>query len=200
MTHSEPARTRYRRAEAVERAQFRWVMAGGGVSVAIIALQLGFGDRFDGLWFLFLFSLNLPIVAIGIAITRYRLYDIDRIISSTIAYTLVSAVLATVLAAGFIGLQLVLEPWTRDSTIAVAGSTLLAAALFRPVRSRVQAIVDRRFHRARYDAERTVEAFAGRLRDQLDLGALTGKLRRTAEAAIEPASTAVWLRAGRGNP
>ena len=141
-------------------------------------------------------------VAVGVAMLRYRLYEIDRIVSRTVSYGLLSA--------GLIGLYLLvvallrplLEPLTGSSALAVAASTLAVAAVFNPARRRLQAAVDRRFDRARYDAARAVDAFAARLRDQVDLDEITGGLRDTVAATVAPARVAVWLRAppDRGDP
>jgi hypothetical protein len=125
---------------------------------------------------------------------RYRLYDIDRIVSRTVSYGL--------LTAGLIGLYLLvvallrtlLEPLTGSSALAVAGSTLAVAAAFNPARTRLQAVVDRRFDRARYDAVRAVDRFAARLRDQVDLDQITTGLCDTVNATVAPGRVAVWLR------
>jgi len=187
---------RYRRSDGVHRTQIRWVLASGAVTTALIVALLAFGDRFWWLWPLWLASTLLPAVAIAIAITRYRLYEIDRIISRTLGYGLVTAVLFVVFGAVNLGLQGILSEATRSQPLIVAASTLLVAALFNPLRVRVQRIVDRRFNRARYDAERTVEQFSGRLRDELDLATLTDALQDTTRAVVEPSSAGVWLRSG----
>lgn len=192
---------RYRHSDGVRRAQIRWVLAAAGLS-GVLFPALFVEDHLPGvpIWELWLASIMLWPVAIAIAILRYRLYDIDRIISRTISYTVVTAVLFTT----FAGLNLILQGAIRGAVatpdaelnpLVVAASTLAVAALFSPVRSRVQAIVDRRFHRARYDAERTVGGFAGRLRDELDLPTLTGALRGVAIDTVEPMTSGVWLRA-----
>ncbi len=187
---------RYRRSDGVRRTQIRWVLASGSVTVSLVVALLLFGDRFDWLWQLWILSTILPAIAVGIAITRYHLYEIDRIISRTIGYGVVTGVLFAVFAAVNVGLQGALNAATSREPLVVAGSTLLVAALFNPLRSRVQSIVDRRFNRASYDAERTVERFSGQLRDELDLATLARELQRTSVAAVEPATSAVWLRAG----
>lgn len=189
---------RYRRADPVPRAQIRWVLAASATTVGLLALLLLFGNEVPGLWDLFFLSTVLPAIAIGIAITRYRLYDIDRIISRSIAYATVTVVLLTVLGIGIVGLQWILTPVTGGDGLAVAGSTLVVATLFNPLRTRIQSRVDRRFHRARYDTDLTIQRFSGRLRDELDLTTLTGELQRATVAAVEPASTAVWLRSTAG--
>jgi hypothetical protein len=189
---------RYRGADLVRRAQIRWVLAASATTVGLLALLFAFGERVPGLWDLFFVSTILPAIAIGIAITRYRLYDIDRIISRSIAYAAVTVVLLTVVGIGIVGLEWILTPVTGGHALAVAGSTLVAATLFNPLRTRVQSRVDRRFHRARYDTDLTIQQFSGRLRDELDLTTLTGELQRATMTAVEPASTAVWLRTAIG--
>jgi hypothetical protein len=189
---------RYRRADVISRTQMRWVLAAEAVSVALAIALAVFGDEFADLWAFWLSSMGLPVLAIALAITRYHLYDIDRIISRTISYATVTAVLFAAFAATTIGLQRIvtgaflsgdeLEPWV------VAASTLLVAALFNPVRRRVQSAVDRRFHRARYDSAGIVAGFSGRLRGQLDLPTVSRELAATTAHALEPSTTAVWLR------
>ena len=185
---------RYRSAAGIERVQMSWVVAAVVASTILLVLLAPLGGAVPELWNLWLISSTLPIVAVAIAITRYRLYDIDRIVSRSISYAIITAVLFAV----FYGLNLVLQTAlggvVGDSPIVVAVSTLVVAALFAPVRTRVQAIVDRRFHRARYDTERTVATYAERLREELDLEALIDELERTTATAVEPDRTLVWLR------
>ncbi len=133
-------------------------------------------------------------VAIGIAILRYHLYDLDRVVSRTVAYSLVIALLGVVFVAVVFGLQALLAPVTSGQTIPVAASTLLVLTLFQPIYRRVRRAVDRRFDRARYDADRTAEAFAGRLRDETNLAAVTSDLTRTTTASLSPATLGIWLR------
>jgi hypothetical protein len=129
-------------------------------------------------------------VAIGIAVLRYRLYEIDRIISRTLAYAIVTGVLIGVYA-GVVLLATRVLPF--HTPVAVAGATLLAAALFNPMRRRVQRIVDRRFNRARYDTDKTVAAFAARLKDAVDLDAVRDDLAGVVHRAQEPAHVSVWM-------
>jgi len=185
---------RWRRAAGVERAQLKWLAAALAV-VAIVfpisfATDAGPADLID--LASVLTAACIP-VAIGIAILRYRLYDIDRIISRALAWAIVSGLLVAVFGGAILVLQGILDTVTRGDTLAVAASTLLAFALFQPLRQRVQRAVDRRFDRARYDAERTAAAFADRLRDQVDLDALASDIRATATQAVRPTSASVWL-------
>jgi uncharacterized membrane protein YfcA len=133
-------------------------------------------------------------VAIGVAVLRYRLFEIDRIISRTIGWAVLSTLLVGVLATTIVGLQALLAPFTNSDTLAVAVSTLLAAALFQPLRRRVQAAVDRRFDRAAYDAQRTVAAFAGHLRDEVDLDRIRDRIRLVTGETVRPATIGIWLR------
>jgi hypothetical protein len=188
---------RYRRAVGVARLQLRWLVAAlvallGAVVFGIGASSVA-GDDF-WVWIPAAIGYLMVPTSIGMAISRYRLYDIDRIISRTIAYTGVTALLAGVFVGAVLGLQAVLTPFTQGQTVAVAASTLLVLALFQPVRSRLKRAVDRRFDRARYDAERTAVAFAERLRDEVDIEAVADDLRSTVQASMRPASLGLWLR------
>jgi uncharacterized membrane protein YbhN (UPF0104 family) len=139
-------------------------------------------------------TLPLAALAVAVAVLRYRLYDIDRILSRTIGWALVSLILASVFVGVIIGLQALLAPVTENNTLAVAASTLLAAALFQPLRVRVQRTVDRRFNRSRVDAQRTIDTFGIQLRDEVDLAALQRQLLETVEGAVNPDRTALWIR------
>ena len=134
---------------------------------------------------------SLP-VCISFAISKYRLYDIDRIISRTLAYTIVTGLLAGVYA-GLVLLATRALPVPLSTPAAVAGATLVAAALFSPLRRRVQQTVDRRFNRARYDADRTIAAFAARLSGVTDLDAVQADLASAVQQALEPAQVWVWM-------
>ena len=139
--------------------------------------------------------LVIPPVATGAAVLRYRLYDLDRIFSRTLAYGL----LTLVLGGGYVAVALVLGQLVgRDSSLAVAGATLAVAALFQPARRRIQALVDRRFNRRRHDAAQTIAAFGTRLRDQVDLDTLTGELLAVANQTMQPTQASLWLRPPRG--
>lgn len=188
---------RYRRSAAIERHQLRWFAA----AVLLAAFPTVMSPLSSGLagpmWALAaLAGLLLVPVSVGIAVTRYRLYEIDRLISRGLSWALLSAILVAVYAGAVLLLQAVLAGATQGQTLAVAASTLTAAALFQPLRRRIQQVVDRRFDRARYDMERTAAAFAGRLRDQVDLAGLETDIASTIRSALHPATTAVWVRAG----
>ena len=133
-------------------------------------------------------------IAIGVAMLRYRLYDYDLIIRRTLVYGALTLVLGAAYVGSVLGLQALLSPFTANDGLAVAVSTLAVAALFGPVRLRVQRAVDRRFYRSRYDAQRTLEAFATKLRDEVDLGSLTDALRAASRSTVRPASASIWLR------
>ncbi len=191
---------RYRRAAGIERAQLKWfaaVVISLPAFLASTALYQATGaagvvGNVAGAVAYLGFAL-LP-VAIGIAILRYRLYEIDRLISRTISYGVLTAIVGGLFVGFILVFQAVLAPVTGSNELAVAGSTLLAAALFQPIRRRVQRLVDRRFNRTRYDAERTVAAFAARLADEVDLDQLRAEILATVAATVEPSSVSLWLR------
>jgi hypothetical protein len=184
---------RFRRARGVERQQLRWValatvLVAVNAAVDLAALALG------AYWLApIVGGLNPPILsaAIGAAILRYRLYDLDRIISRTLAYGLLSVLLGLGYAAVVLGLGRLLP---EGSSLAVAAATLAVAAVFQPARRRIQRLVDRRFNRRRHDAGQTIAAFSGRLRQEIDLDALTGELLNVAEQTMQPTQASLWLR------
>ncbi len=185
---------RYRRARGVERAQLKWFAYVGLVVVPTLLVAIVTGGATSGplavltnvAWATAIGGLTLLPITIGIAVLRYRLYEIDRLVSRTIAYGVVSVVLAGVFVAIVLAVPTVLGPVTGSSTIAAATSTLVVAGLFQPIRGRVQRIVDRRFNRARYDAEATISAFAGRLRNEVDLEHLRAEILATVTQTVEP--------------
>jgi hypothetical protein len=187
----------WRRASGERRQQLKWLASGAFVSIVCLFLagnvgaSSGNGPTFWGvLGGLAWMGVTALPVSIGVAILKYRLYEIDRIISRTLAYAIVTGLLVGVYA----GLVLLAtEVFGFHSGVAVAVSTLVAAALFSPVRRRVQHVVDRRFNRARYDAERTVNEFAGRLQDVVDPDAVRADLAGVVDAALEPTHVSVWL-------
>ncbi len=186
---------RYRRGTLIERAQLRWFGAAVALTMAMLILSVLLGSEPIGqlAWLGGIIALSLIPVAIGIAILRYRLYEIDRVISRTLGWTVVTGLLVAVFAAVVVVLQSVLSPFTKENTLAVATSTLVVAAMFQPLRRRVQRAVDRRFDRARYDGQRTVDGFAEHLRSDVDLASIRASLVSTAEQAVRPADVSVWL-------
>ena len=191
---------RYRRAEGLERVQMRWLVAAiafaafANIVWAILVSMLQ-SDSFLP-WILVGIAYPCMPVAIAFAIQRYRLYDIDRIISRTIAYVAVLIVLAMVFGLGVLLLSSALASFAQGASIAVAASTLITYAVLQPVLAWVRRYVDRRFDRTRYDAERTVEAFAVRLRHETNVEAVTSDLAATTRAVVAPTSTSLWLRPG----
>ena len=151
-------------------------------------------------WLGAIISLTLIPVAIGVAILRYRLYEIDRLVSRTIGWALVTAVLVGVFVTLVVTLQTVFAQLANESSLAVAASTLVAFALFQPVRRRVQRAVDRRFDRARYDGDQTTQAFARLVREQVEIDALARDLRAAVDASMSPAGLALWLRTVHPSP
>ena len=179
---------RFARSSGEERLQLKWCASAAlllvVVFVASIWLNSAAVNVLQSLAFLCLWA------AIAVAVLKYRLYDIDRIISRTLAYTIVTGLLVGVYA----GLVLLAtQVLTLKSPVAVAGSTLAAAALFSPLRSRVQRAVDRRFNRARYDADQMVAAFSARLKNAVDLDAVPADLASVVQRALEPAHVSVWI-------
>jgi hypothetical protein len=188
--------TRFRRARGVERLQLRWVVFAAGfsaVAIAVILVSWALGTEALWTWATGVYVMMLPL-AIGAAILRYRLYDLDRIISRTLSYGL----LTLLLSLGYAGLILVLGQLAGSrSDLAVAGATLSVAAVFQPARRRIQEVVDRRFDRRRYDAAMTTQAFSLRLRHEIDLDTLTGELVEVVDTTVQPSHTALWLREAR---
>ncbi len=188
---------RWRSGTATERTQIKWVAGATVVLVAteVVNVATFRPDQIDSVTTLAAsIGIALVPIAMGIAILRYRLYEIDRIISRSISYAVVTGILVSVYAAGILLLQAALSTVTQGQTVAVAASTLAVFALFQPVRRRVQRTVDHRFDRARYDAGRTSIEFGERLRNEVDMGAVTGDLVRTARVSVAPSMLAVWLR------
>jgi hypothetical protein len=185
---------RFRRAKGVERHQLRWLAYAAALAAGLllVALFSGFLLGNDDLTFASS-SLGVALLplATGAAVLRYRLYDIDRIISRTLAYGLLTLLLGSGYAVVVLGLGQLLG---RDSSLVVAGATLAVAAVFQPARRRIQRVVDRRFNRRRHDAARIIEAFGARLRDQVDLDSLTVELLGAVDQTVQPTQASLWLR------
>jgi hypothetical protein len=183
---------RFHRSTGIEREQIKWLafsaapMAAAGLASAVLP------DKVGQVLFVFLL-LSVPI-AVGIAILRYRLYDINVLINRALVYGATTAGIALAFFAGIVVLQAVLRPLTSGSELAVAASTLVSFALFQPLRRGSQSAVDRRFYRSRYDAARTLDAFSVRLRDEVDLDSVRGGLLDAVRDTVHPVHASVWLR------
>ncbi len=183
---------RLRRSQGVERLQMKWFgFAMGLLVVGLVTASMASLAGVDAValagWVLFLVALVFVLpLAIGVAILRHRLYDIDLVINRALVYG--------ALGGAYLALVLVIGLAAGESDIAVAGSTLAVAALARPARAHIQSAVDRRFYRRRYDATRTLEAFSARLRDEIDIEALGADLRGAVHATVQPAHVSLWLR------
>ncbi len=202
---------RFRRSRGTERQQLKWFAFAGMLTLTGLALaMLGilFGAQQHGSsgtlaqaagnvgWFITLAGILFAIpLATGMAILRHRLYDIDVVINRTLVYGALTAILIGAYLGMVLLFQLALTPLTEQSDLAIAGSTLAVAALFRPARGRVQELVDRRFYRSKYDAAHEVEAFSARLRDEVELDALSRELGAVARHTMQPAHVSLWLRA-----
>jgi hypothetical protein len=190
---------RFRRATGDERQQLKWFgSAAGLLAVVLVVAPVLWSistDATETAWFvLFFVAFGAIPIATGIAVLKYRLYDVDLIIRRTLVYGVLTGALAGLYFAIVLVLQAAFSSFTQGNELAIAGSTLAAAALFRPARARIQAFVDRRFYRRKYDAQRTLEAFSARLREEIDLQALTGELEGVARETMQPAHVSLWLR------
>ncbi len=187
---------RSRRAAGAQRQQMKWIALAGtfaGVTLPLMIVLYDVVGQVVADTTIMLSILTLP-TATALAIVRYRLYDVDVVINRALVYGSLSATLGGVYVGSVLLLQLLLSDLTQGSGLAVAASTLTVAALFGPVRSRIQGVVDRRFFRSSYDAARTVTLFGARLRDEVDLAALTADLQGVAEETMQPAHVSLWLR------
>jgi hypothetical protein len=188
---------RFRRSRGEERQQLKWFTFVVAAELVLLPGLGGVAERLApevGALVVFPMSISLIPIAIGIAVLKYRLYDIDRLIRRTLVYGLLTVLLGAIYTAGVFGLGQLLNPVTGESALAVAAATLAVAALFQPARRRIQAVVDRRFNRRRYDAAKTIQAFSTRLRDQLDLDTLSTELLAIVDQTTEPTLVSLWLR------
>lgn len=187
---------RFRRARGVERQQLKWFTYGLAISILmlIVIIVLIFTTvNGDTSWPFYLAVVCIPISA-GIAMLRYRLYDIDVLINRTLIYGILTAMLALAYAISILILQYLLSSFTEGSQLAIVGSTLVIAVLFQPLRRRIQRIIDRRFYRSKYDAARTLSAFSARLRSEVDLQELSEHLLAVVEETMQPTHVSLWLR------
>ena len=186
---------RFRRSRGVEREQLKWIVS----SLVLVGLGLGltagsFGVLGEWTFFLAMFALAAMPVAVGMAMLRYRLYDIDVVINRALVYAVLTATLGAVYLGSVLLLQLVLNRFTEGSSLAIAVSTLAVAALFRPARERIQDAVDRRFFRHKYDAGQTLEQFGSHMRDQVDLADIGSDLLDVVSETVQPRHASLWLR------
>jgi peptidoglycan/LPS O-acetylase OafA/YrhL len=184
---------RFRSSRGVERQQMRWVAAGAAAAVGglLVGLPSGLGIAPNWISFIVYPALLSVPVGVAVAVLRYRLWDLDRLVSRTVTYAVVTGLLVLPYLAIVAATPRLAE---GSGSLAVAAATLAAAALFQPLRRRVQDLVDRRFNRRRYDAARTLDAFAARLRDQVDLDALHGELLAVVDQTMQPTQASLWLR------
>jgi hypothetical protein len=194
---------RYRHVSGpLARQQTKWVALSLGLLFSVLALGFVIPSLVvdtANAWFAWALLATVPLivlfpVSVAVAVLRHRLYDIDRLITRTLTYGLLTVVLGVVYAAAVVVLGQALNPRGGDSPLAVAASTLLVAALFQPLRRRIQDIADRRFNRRRYDAAKTIEAFSARLREEIDLDTLSAELLAVVDQTMEPKTVSLWLR------
>ncbi|HET7273438.1 MAG TPA: hypothetical protein VFI90_20385 [Rubrobacter sp.] len=189
---------RYHRASGVERQQLKWVALAAVLTIMFTIAQLSWLDQVlsDVVWNLLETAQQIVLyVAVGVAILRYRLYDIDVVINRTLVYLSLTAALVALYFGGIVLVQTTLRTLTgQESSLAVVASTLVIAALFNPLRRRIQSFIDRRFYRRKYDARKTLETFSATLRDETDLRALKGELTRVVGETMQPAHVSLWLR------
>jgi hypothetical protein len=186
---------RFRRSTGPERLQFKWLTAAAiFAGVAFIAsIALAFVNVSVFAYAIAPIFAAVP-VSVGLAVLRYRLYDIDRIINRTLVYGLLSALLALIYFGLVVGLQAAFRPVSGSSNLAIVLTTLIVAALFLPARRRLQTAVDRRFNRRAYDAARTIDAFSARLREEIDLDSLRYEMLAVVHETMQPAGVSLWLR------
>jgi hypothetical protein len=191
---------RFRRARGDERQQIKWFASASALTLGFVFVLQTLNNTQNSLLEAGLATVALILipsipVATGVAILRYRLYDIDRLINRALVYGLLTAMLAVVYLASVVALQSVLRALTgQESTLAIVASTLAIAAMFNPLRRRIQAFIDRRFYRRKYDAAKTLEAFSAKLRDETDLEALNNELVGVVRKTMQPAHVSLWLR------
>jgi len=187
---------RFRRSRGIERQQMKWFLFVASVAAGFLGLSLVTvtGPISDAAWILGLLTMAFLPIAIGIAVLRYRLFEIDRIVSRAVGYGLVTAVIAGLFIVVVLVTEALLAPFTKANDLAVVISTLIVASIFQPLRRRIQGLVDRRFDRAKVDADRSVALLADRLRAAVELDAIHEDVLGTVDATVRPTSAAIWLR------
>jgi len=189
---------RFSRARGTEREQLKWLVASlaltSGLVIVSLAILAALPHVGRGVWVFGVLGFATIPPAVGIAVLRYRLYEIDRIVSRTVGWAIVSAMLGTMFVGLILVTQALLASIASSNTVAVAVSTLLVAAVAHPLRTRIQRRVDDRFNRSRYDAERTVDGFGGVLRNEVELGQLRAEIAEAVALTVQPASFVVWIR------
>jgi hypothetical protein len=185
---------RFRHALQIERHQIKWF----AFAVSLLLPYRIFASQVESAPTDYGFALVIALTpaSVGLAILRYRLYEIDRIINRTLVYSLLSAILVGADLLLIATIEQLFQPIASGSDLVVAGSTLAVAAFIQPLRRRIQSTVDRRFYRHKYDATRTLEAFSARLRDEIDLATLTTELQATVIETMQPEHVSLWLRDG----
>lgn len=193
------------KSSGIERQQIKWFALSALMFPVLFALTIIFEENmgrgnmgeFDPVVLAFFLGLNGMAAGIGFAVFKHRLYEIDVVLNRALVYGGLTAILATSYIGLVFGFQALLAPVTAESDLAIAASTLAVAALFRPVRSRLQAFIDRRFYRRKFDAQRTLEEFSVRLRDEVDLGSLSAQLASVVTDTMQPTHVSLWLRNAR---
>ncbi len=185
---------RFRSSRGIERQQLKWLLL---ATILFVVTIVGATSTQADAWFyaMLVCAASIP-VAVGIAVLRHRLYEIDRLISRTLAYLVLTAILGTVFVGVIVGLEALLTPVTDGDTLAVAASTLVAAALFQPLRGRIQRLVDRRFNRSRVNAENVIVGFGERLRSETDLATIHRDVVSAIDRSVQPRGAALWVRGG----
>ena len=193
---------RFRRSQGLERLQVKWLAMGAVVAAVTFAVSLALTYAgFEVIWNVTIpIAISSVVLASGLAVLRYRLYDIDRIIGRTLTYGILTLILGAMYVGLVLAAQAVFSTLAGGSNLAIAVSTLFVAAIFLPVRARVQAFVDRRFYRRRYDASRTLETFGSRLREQIELDALSEDLLTAVGETMQPTSASLWLNDSQRHP
>jgi hypothetical protein len=187
---------RFRRSHGIERRQIKWYLFAASVSATFLAVSIVFGTGLisDTAWILGLVTMAFVPIAIGVAVLRYRLYEIDRIVSRAVGYAFVTAAVVILFVGVVLVAEALLAPFTQANSLAVAASTLVVASVFQPLRRAIQRIVDRRFDRSKVDADRAVALLADRLRAAVDLDGMRADVLQTVDGTVRPTTARIWLR------